>query len=46
VVAQAAIERQSGGTLCDAIQLLSSDPTDSLAVALARLGRGVLAANP
>jgi hypothetical protein len=46
VVAQAAVERQSGGAMLDAIRVLASDPTDALAMALARLGRSVQGANP
>ena len=46
LLAQAAAERQAGGTLRGAIGILGSDPTDALAMALARLGRGMLAANP
>jgi len=46
LLAQAAAERQDGGTLRGAIGILGSDPTDALARALARLGMGVLAANP
>jgi hypothetical protein len=46
VVAQAAVERQSGGAMRDAIRVLDSDPTDALAMALARLGRAVQGANP
>jgi hypothetical protein len=34
VVAQAAVERQSGGAMRDAIRVLDIDPTDALAVAL------------
>jgi hypothetical protein len=46
LLAQAAAERQAGGTLRGAIGILGSDPTDALAMALARLGRGMLVANP
>jgi hypothetical protein len=46
VVAQAAVERQSGGAIQDAIRVLETDRTDVLALALARLGRAVQGANP
>jgi hypothetical protein len=45
VLAQATAERQEGGTLRQVIGILDSDPTDALAVALARLGQAVQAAN-
>jgi hypothetical protein len=46
LLAQAAIERQAGGTIQGAIGTLDSDPGDALAAALARLGRAVQTANP
>ena len=46
LLAQAAAERQAGGTLQGVIGILGSDPTDVLALALARLGRAVQTANP
>jgi hypothetical protein len=46
VMAQAVAERQEGGTLRQVIGILDSDPTDALAVALARFGRAMGAANP
>jgi hypothetical protein len=45
VLAQATAERQEGGTLHQVIGILDSDPTDALAVALARLGQAVQKAN-
>ncbi len=45
-LAQAAAERQVGGTPQSVIGILDSDPADALATALARLGRVVQAANP
>jgi hypothetical protein len=45
VLAQAAAERQEGGTLRQVIGILDSDPTDALASALARLGQAVQRAN-
>lgn len=46
VLAQAAAERQDGGTLRGMVQILDSDPGDRLAAALARLGRAMQAGNP
>jgi hypothetical protein len=46
LLAQAAAERQAGGTIQGVIGILDSDPTDLLAAALAQLGRAVQAANP
>jgi hypothetical protein len=40
------VERQDGGTIEGAIGILTADPTDRLAMALARLGRAMQAANP
>jgi hypothetical protein len=45
VLAQAAAERDEGGTLRQVIGILDSDPTDALAAALARLGQAVQRAN-
>ena len=45
VVAQAAAERRFGGTLQSMIGILDSDPSDSLAMALARLGGAVHSRN-
>ena len=45
VLHQAATERQEGGTLRQIIGILDSDPTDMLAVALARLGHAMQASN-
>jgi hypothetical protein len=41
LTAQAAATRRDGGTMQEAIGILESDPTDDLAAALARLGRGL-----
>jgi hypothetical protein len=46
VMAQAVAERQEGGTLRQIIGILDSDPADTLAAALARLGQAVQAATP
>ena len=46
VLAQAAAERQAGGTPQGVIRILECDPTDALALALARLGRAVQIGNP
>ena len=46
LVAQAVAERKAGGSLREVIRVLDSDPTDRLALALARLGRAVQARNP
>jgi hypothetical protein len=43
VLQQAVAERQDGGTLRQVIGILDSDPTDSLAKALARLGQAMQA---
>ena len=45
-VAQAMAERKAGGSPQEVIRVLDSDPTDRLAVALARLGRAVQERNP
>jgi hypothetical protein len=41
LLAQAAAERQAGGTMAGVIGILDCDPSDALALALARLGRAV-----
>ena len=41
----AVVEWQAGGTIEGAIRILTADPTDRLAMALARLGRAVQGAN-
>jgi hypothetical protein len=46
LLAQAAAERQAGGTMHGVIGILDSDPSDALAMALARLGRAVQIGNP
>jgi len=46
LLAQAAAERQAGGTMQGVIGILDSDPSDALARALARLGRAVQIENP
>jgi hypothetical protein len=46
LLAQAAAERQAGGTMQGMIGILDSDPSDMLAMALARLGRAVQVENP
>jgi hypothetical protein len=46
LLAQAAIEREAGGTMQGVIGILNSDPSDALARALARLGRAVQSGNP
>ena len=46
LLAQATADRQAGGTIQGAIGILMADPTDRLAMALARLGRAVQGANP
>ncbi len=46
VLAQAATERQLGGTMRDAVRILDSDPTDMVAAALAKLGGTMLTAGP
>jgi hypothetical protein len=46
LLTQAAVERRAGGTIEGAIGILAADPTDRLAMALARLGRAVHGANP
>jgi hypothetical protein len=46
LLAQAVMERQTGGTLAGVIRVLECDPQDGLAAALARLGRAVQTANP
>lgn len=46
LLAQAVAERHDGADMRRMIQILDSDPGDELARALARLGRGVHAANP
>ncbi|HEY5328280.1 MAG TPA: hypothetical protein VIJ79_00205 [Acidobacteriaceae bacterium] len=46
LLAQATAERQAGGTLRGMIGILDSDPSDVLAMALARLGRAMQTANP
>jgi hypothetical protein len=45
LLAQAAAERQAGGATQSVIGILDSDPSDALAMALARLGRAVQGAN-
>ena len=45
LLAQASAERQAGGTMQGMIGILDSDPSDALAMALARLGRAVQTAN-
>jgi hypothetical protein len=45
VVTQALAERQQGGSLRQTIAILDSDPGDSLAAALARIGQAVAARN-
>ena len=42
ILAAAAMERRSGGTLKAAIQVLELGPVNSLEAALARLGRAML----
>ncbi len=42
LLAQAMAERQAGGTMQGAIGILDADPSDALALALARLGRAVM----
>jgi hypothetical protein len=46
VLEQVAAERQAGGTLAGAAQILATDPSDRLAAALARLARAMQAENP
>ena len=46
VAAQAVAARKDGGTMQEAIGILGSDPTDPLAVALARLGQAMQTRNP
>jgi hypothetical protein len=46
LLAQATAERQAGGTMQGMIGILDSDPSDMLAMALARLGRVVQNGNP
>ena len=46
LLAQAAAERQAGGTLASAVRILGSDPGDVIAAALARLGLAVQTRNP
>ncbi len=46
LLAQATAERQQGGTMRQMLSVLDSDPADALAVALARLGQAMQAANP
>jgi len=46
LLAQAAAERQAGGTLASVVRILGSDPGDVVAAALARLGRAVQTGNP
>jgi len=46
LLAQAAAERQLGGSLRSVIGILDCDPGDALAQALARLGRAVQSGNP
>jgi hypothetical protein len=46
LLAQAAAERQAGGTMQGVIGILDSDPTDALALALARLGKAMNIGNP
>jgi hypothetical protein len=46
LLAQAAAERQAGGTMQGVIGILDSDPSDAVAMALARLGRAVHVGNP
>ncbi len=46
VLHQATADRQEGGTLCQIIGILGSDPNDELATALARLGQAMQASNP
>jgi hypothetical protein len=41
LLAQAAAERNAGGTMQGVIGILDADPTDALAMALARLGRAM-----
>jgi len=45
LLAQAAAERQAGGTLASVVRILGSDPGDVVAAALARLGRAVQTRN-
>ena len=46
LLAQATAERQAGGTMQGVIGILDSDPSDVLAMALARLGRAMQNGNP
>jgi hypothetical protein len=46
LLAQAVAERQAGGTMQGVIGILDSDPSDALALALARLGRAMQTGNP
>ena len=46
LLAQATAERQAGGTMQGMIGILDSDPSDVLAMALARLGRAMQNGNP
>ena len=43
---QAAAEVRAGGTLRSVVGILAADPSDALALALARLGRAMQAGNP